>query len=1262
MQPTLLSPTLSTYPLCPHRSAIASDDPKMRVVRRDDPSSGVYELTVGSSVKSLAWDPRGRYLAAFTVDGTVHLWDLEDPDRALVRSIEGLRVKEGEDPSNSSVEYPLAWHPTGEVLAAGSDAGAQVLARDSWRSVYTLRSPAALAPKAVDKYSGSTGLAWSPNGRFLAAIDSRRILTAWDVSVPAVDPVTFAPVVTSVKDSAGEPAVALHGYARRPSEEGGGSGGAPEPSGGATADIPTREMTLAQPRPTGLAWTADGLSLPMIDSDGDLRVIRIAKALAAATVTLVGGEAAKAGSPSAPLSEPIAWPLKVTIPPPAARPAAAAGAASKVLAAAAAPAQRAAAIAEGTAGRAGRGSERYGEDEAMEGGDDDEEDDDGGDDGTGEAAEAKALAARIAAGQRRPHALFPPGDDEEVNLSAADIKRKYGMVDDDGEGEDGIAGGVRAIDAYEAGDAYAAGGGRGGSGGAYSSLIATGKLVSHDELDRRLQRQRDFYGWAPQQQPFQPGATQYRARAGAAASSSGGTRGLRRFLAWNHVGAVVSRSEGEAGAEVDVLFVDKSRNRDAHISDSVGFSMAALSEAAVVFASRYRPPRSNGEGIDTAVGDGQPAVLLFRQLSGWGGANSREWKVEFPVSDPRKPWHRFPSRAAGDPALGRGGKKASAAGGSEDDYDGGDGGSVIGGGGATASGAAGVDDEENVDLLNTSSAAESPVAVAIGEGWVAAVTDRDRLRFIRTGGNQDAVVALGGPPITMAACGSLCAVAYHRGLPAGDRQLITVELWAYKGAADMCAALPSGTPRLVVSKELNLGPGATLQWMGFSSPGAQLMVHSSQGALLCLQPGLGWSWLEVCNTQAAAAGVTGKRATRDSFWPVAVVTAPASTITAGATPAAPAGASSSSAPASNRIVPVLRAVFLKAGSAQPVASTSQLPLQTSVGMQVPLLEASTGAFDDDFIRTDLAASARGWLSSLGISHVTGASLALTAAMSAAAASARGDSEDPFETLMGALDAARVEDARDTAELDKAAVRMIHAALDNERDVRAVQLASRLHMPKSYEVAARIASEGFRRGAVAERVGNLRQLLGMFNPPDGPALQNVPATGAWMQPAAAPMLQGRTREPAGASPEGSDPRAAPAAPAGSRPPTFGLAGAAAGSSSSSSTAAPPVAASARARPAAPAPAPPRREAPAPADDAPVQLPFNPFARRGAAAAAPAPAPVAASPTKRKRDAFEGLNNMSPQPVGRAGSALNRNSSVAVTARNNSSSAGGSNQRK
>jgi len=181
-------------------------------------------------------------------------------------------------------------------------------------------------------------------------------------------------------------------------------------------------------------------------------------------------------------------------------------------------------------------------------------------------------------------------------------------------------------------------------------LVTSDRLVGHSLATGRMLRR--IYGWVAPQAAFQPGATRF--RGGARDAAGDAHRGQRRFLAWNQHGAVVSRSEGEAGNEVDVLVADKSRGgRDAHVSDPFGYSMASLSDTAVVFACRYRPPRGHSDA-SVAAGDGRAAHVYYRALAGWGSAASREWRIELPVSDPRKPWHKFPLRSP-DAELGVGG-------------------------------------------------------------------------------------------------------------------------------------------------------------------------------------------------------------------------------------------------------------------------------------------------------------------------------------------------------------------------------------------------------------------------------------------------------------------------------------------------------------------------------------------------------------------------------------------------------------------------------
>jgi hypothetical protein len=90
-------------------------------------------------------------------------------------------------------------------------------------------------------------------------------------------------------------------------------------------------------------------------------------------------------------------------------------------------------------------------------------------------------------------------------------------------------------------------------------------------------------------------------------------------------------------------------------------------------------------------------------------------------------------------------------------------------------------------------------------------------------------------------------------------------------------------------------------------------------------------------------------------------------------------------------------------------------------------------------------------------------------MEAAAASARGaEHVDPGADMDKARGEDLDADRADAAAMDKAVVRMVLAACSADREVRAVQLAGRLHNDKSFSVAARLANVE-RKPAVAERI-------------------------------------------------------------------------------------------------------------------------------------------------------------------------------------------------
>ena len=85
----------------------------------------------------------------------------------------------------------------------------------------------------------------------------------------------------------------------------------------------------------------------------------------------------------------------------------------------------------------------------------------------------------------------------------------------------------------------------------------------------------------------------------------------RRFLLWNMTGMVLSRDENVFSA-IEVEFNSIEKHRPIRLTDHYSFSMAALDDAAVMFASK-----SN---------NGNPSTIVYRPLASW--APNSEWQIQ----------------------------------------------------------------------------------------------------------------------------------------------------------------------------------------------------------------------------------------------------------------------------------------------------------------------------------------------------------------------------------------------------------------------------------------------------------------------------------------------------------------------------------------------------------------------------------------------------------------------------------------------------------
>ncbi|CAA7407757.1 unnamed protein product [Spirodela intermedia] len=148
--------------------------------------------------------------------------------------------------------------------------------------------------------------------------------------------------------------------------------------------------------------------------------------------------------------------------------------------------------------------------------------------------------------------------------------------------------------------------------------------------------------------------------------------------------------------------------------------------------------------------------------------------------------------------------------------------------------------------------AEEVKVVALGTGWVAAVTDLNFLRIFSEGGLQRHIISLSGPVVTAVGFKDELAIVTHASgpLPSGD-QMLEVKVFN----------ISSGTQP--IRCPLPLSPGSTLSWFGFSEEG-QLTAYDSQGVLRVFTNQFGGSWLPIFSNLYRSASTSEE----ESYWVV----------------------------------------------------------------------------------------------------------------------------------------------------------------------------------------------------------------------------------------------------------------------------------------------------------------------------------------------------------------------------------------------------------
>ncbi|KAK4773370.1 hypothetical protein SAY87_028389 [Trapa incisa] len=134
---------------------------------------------------------------------------------------------------------------------------------------------------------------------------------------------------------------------------------------------------------------------------------------------------------------------------------------------------------------------------------------------------------------------------------------------------------------------------------------------------------------------------------------------------------------------------------------------------------------------------------------------------------------------------------------------------------------------------------EEVKAVALGSGWVAAVTSLNFIRIFTEGGLQRYVISLDGPVVTASGFGDQLAIVNHASdcLPSDDQVL---EFRVFN--------ISNSTQPL--KGRLPLSPGSQLTWFGFSEEGV-LSFYDSKGVLRGFTSQFGGSWIPLFSPSKA---------------------------------------------------------------------------------------------------------------------------------------------------------------------------------------------------------------------------------------------------------------------------------------------------------------------------------------------------------------------------------------------------------------------------
>ncbi|KAG0359042.1 hypothetical protein BGZ54_010158 [Gamsiella multidivaricata] len=146
--------------------AVGTEATEINIINLEDPEKCWSFKGHKKAINSLSFDPLGEFLLSSSCDGTVIVWALK------TKNTDPLEIINIVPPTtaDSTTKIPVAWHPSNEFFVIGKDKDITAHHRHTWKKSFTYRTGSSNPVRC---------LAWSPNGKFLAASSTNAELWVW---------------------------------------------------------------------------------------------------------------------------------------------------------------------------------------------------------------------------------------------------------------------------------------------------------------------------------------------------------------------------------------------------------------------------------------------------------------------------------------------------------------------------------------------------------------------------------------------------------------------------------------------------------------------------------------------------------------------------------------------------------------------------------------------------------------------------------------------------------------------------------------------------------------------------------------------------------------------------------------------------------------------------------------------------------------------------------------------------------------------------